>query len=144
MSVIARSCIAAAVVFAAGIGLAQQPATPSPTLRPLSSTAPKAAGVPSDEEIKSFITTYKESETETITLSASFTVPAQTPDALKRYAKNGKVPYRVTLELLTSKTVNGRESVGRLLNGRGMVAILDEKGALVKRAQESLGNLCPS
>ena len=144
MNVMTRSCLAAAV-FAASIGFAQQSATQSPTLRPLSSTAPKAVGVPSDEEIKSFIETYKESETETITLSATFTVPEQTPDALKKYARSGKVPYRVTFELLKTKVVNGeRKSVGRLTDGRATVAIFDEKGTLLKRAQESVLNLCPS
>ncbi|MCL2104184.1 MAG: hypothetical protein FWH21_03910 [Kiritimatiellaeota bacterium] len=140
----ARSCVVVAVL-ATSIGLAQQSAKPSPTLRPLSSTAPKAVGVPSEEEIKAFIATYKESATETITLSASFTVPELTPDALKKYAKSGKVPYRVTFELVKSKTANGETvSADRLLDGRATVAILDENGALVKRAQESLGNLCPS
>ncbi|MCL1922213.1 MAG: hypothetical protein FWG50_14260 [Kiritimatiellaeota bacterium] len=140
----ARSCLTVAIVLAAGIGLAQQSAKPSPTLRPLSSTA-KAVGVPTEAEIASFIETYKESETETIKLSAAFTVPEQTPDALKRYAKSGKVPYRVTFELVKSKTVNGQtQSAERVLDGRATVAILDENGALLKRAQESLANLCPS
>jgi len=101
--------------------------------------------MPSEEEIKSFITTHKESETEAITLSASFTVPTQTPDALKRYARSGKVPYRVTFELLKTRTVDGTSrSVGRLTDGRATIAILDENGTLLKRAQESILNLCPS
>ena len=144
MNVITRSCLAA-TVFVASIGFAQQPATQSPALRPLSSTAPRAVGMPSEEEIKSFITTHKESETEAITLSASFTVPTQTPDALKRYARSGKVPYRVTFELLKTRTVDGTSrSVGRLTDGRATIAILDENGTLLKRAQESILNLCPS
>jgi len=134
-----------AAVLVAGIGVAQQSAAQAPALRPLSSSASKVVGMPTDEEIKSFIETYKESETETIALSATFTVPTLTPDAVKKYAKTGKVPYRVTFELLKSKTVNGEtKSTGRLLDGRATVVILDENGALVKRAQESLGNLCPS
>ena len=144
MNVMIRSCLAA-TVFAASIGFAQQSATQSPTLRPLSSTAPKAVGVPSDEEIKSFLTTHKDSATETITLSAAFTVPQLEPDALKKYAKSGKVPYRVTFELLKSKTVNGEtKDLGRLTDGRATVAIFDEKGTLLKRAQEPVLNLCPS
>ena len=143
MSVMARSCITVAVLVA-GIGLAQQSAAQAPTLRPLSSTAPKAVGIPSDEEIKAFIATYKESATETIMMSASFTVPELEPDALRKFTKNGKVPYRVTFELAKFKTVNGETvSTGRL-DGRATIAIFDENGALVKRTQEALGSLCPS
>jgi len=102
-------------------------------------------GIPSEEEIKAFLTTYKESETEAIHVSASFTVPRLAPDALKRYERSGKVPYRVTFELLKSRNVNGEmRNTGRITDGRVTVAILDENGALVKRAQESLLNLCPS
>jgi len=126
-----RSCIAVAIL-AAGIGFAQQRST----------SAPKPVGVPSEEEIQSFKTTHAVSDTETITMTATFTVPPQTPDMLKRYAKNGKVPYRVTLELMRANAKT--KSSERVLGKNGVLAILDENGALVKRAQESLGNLCPS
>jgi hypothetical protein len=78
-------------------------------------------------------------------MTASFTVPTMTPDTAKKYARNGKVPYRVTFELLRYEVVNGvSRNVGRLQDGRATVVILDENGALVKRAQESMANLCPS
>lgn len=114
-----------------------------PTLGSLAKA--KASGIPSDEEIKNFLTTYKESPTsaETYEFSARFSVPALKPDDIKSFTRKKKIPFRLTVELERVKMVDGkRRSV--LVNGDARFVVLSEAGDVIDRQREALGKLCPS
>jgi hypothetical protein len=62
---------------------------------------------------------------------------------LRSYAKKTKVPYRVTLELMKVKMVDGKRKFLRM-DGQGYLVILNEANDVVDRKREALGKLCPS
>jgi len=125
-----------------GAGLEQAPASKPSTLK-LSSV--KASGIPSDEEIKAFLTEYKETPTsdETLEFYANFSVPSLKPDDLKSFTRKKKVPYRITMDLSKVKMVDGKRKSLRM-DGQGYFVLLNEAGDVVDRQRESLGKLCPS
>jgi hypothetical protein len=105
----------------------------------------KASGIPSEEEIKAFITEYKETPTsdESTEFFANFSVPALKPDEIKDFQRKKKVPYRVTIELCKAKIVDGKKRFVRM-DGQGFMVVLNEAGDVIDRQRESLGKLCPS
>lgn len=105
----------------------------------------KASGIPSEAEIKAFITEYKETPAsdESTEFFANFSVPALKPDEIKDFQRKKKVPYRVTIELCKAKIVDGKKRSVRM-DGQGYVVVLNEAGDLIDRQRESLGKLCPS
>lgn len=105
----------------------------------------KASGIPSDEEIKAFLTEFKETPTsdETVEFYANLSVPPLKPDDLRSFTRKKKVPYRVTVELNKVKMVDGKRKSMRM-DGQGYFVLLNEAGDVVDRQREALGKLCPS
>lgn len=111
----------------------------------LTLSSSKDSGVPSDEEIKAFLTEYQATPNsdEVTQFNANFSVPTLKPDQVHDYARKSKVPFRVTLDLLKSKTVDGKKRFTRM-EGQGYIVVLNEAGDVVDRKREALGKLCPS
>lgn len=118
--------------------------TPKPSTMLKLSTA-KASGIPSEEEIKAFLTEYKEtpSSEETYEFSASFSAPTLKPEEIKDLQRKKKVPYRLTVELCKTKQVDGKKKSVRL-EGQSAFVVLNEAGDVIDRQRESLGKMCPS
>ncbi|MDD5706689.1 MAG: hypothetical protein PHR35_12265 [Kiritimatiellae bacterium] len=105
---------------------------------------PQTGGVPSDEEIAKFKTSFQQpGRSERVVFQAFFGVPNLSPQDRRKVARGGKVPYRITMDLMEVKTINGR-NFSKRLEGRGNIVVLDEAGMVVDRAKEALGKLCPS
>jgi hypothetical protein len=104
----------------------------------------QADGIPTEEEIAAFLTTYQPpGRPERYIFTATFGVPALTPRERKAYARSGKVPYRITMDLMEAKTVGGR-TFSKRVEGRGNVVVMDAAGTVIDRTKEALGKLCPS
>lgn len=143
-----RACVLA--VIAGGV-LAQQSSkahtnVPASKLRTLTTSGSAGGALPTEEEIKSFVQEYKESENskESLTLDAYIAVPKMTPEQRKKFEQNKKVPYRIIADLITTKEVKGKRVSTRTTNGKVNVAILDETGKTVKQSSENLIKLCAS
>jgi len=111
----------------------------------LSSASPAQAGIPSEAEISAFKTeaANPSDPLEKLVLVADLAVPKMTADARKKYTFNGRVPYRLTVELVRYSTDSGRPK-GRVLEGSCSIVLVDASGAVLKRTKESMANLCPS
>jgi len=119
------------------------PQAPKPAAKLSSSTGEK---FPTDEEIKAFVSEYKETETsnESLSLHVQMGSPQKKADDKKKTKLTQKVPYQLTVDLVKSKTVNNKKTVTRVTNGKCNVAILDSKGSVVKNSAENLIRLCAS
>jgi hypothetical protein len=110
-----------------------------------SDSARRAVGLPTDAEIAAF---QKEAQLPGKPEKYVFEASAgqrilSTPDEKAKYARSGKIPFRVTMELNEIKIVNGKP-LSKRMEGRGGILILDETGAIVDRKKDSLGKFCPS
>ena len=125
------------------VAASASPAEPKKGLSKL--TASKASGIPTEEEIKGFLTEYKEtpSSEEGMELQTSFVMPKLKPDQLKDYQRKKKIPFQVTVTLYKTKMEGGKKKFQRL-DGQGCFAVFNEAGEVVDRQRESLGKLCPS
>ncbi len=142
--------IVALAVTAGGV-LAQQSikaqlGAPASKLRPLVTLSNAGGSLPTEEEIKTFVSEYKESDgnKETVSLSVRFSVPKMPPEQRKKFEHSKKVPYRLFVDLITTKEVKGKRVSTRTTNGKINVAILDETGKVVKQSSENLIKLCAS
>lgn len=134
-------------LFAAGEVQRKTPSTQPASLKLKSLNTGSQTGLPTEEDIKAFLTEYANPSRkgESIVFNATFEPQKLTPDLRRKYERTGKVPYRVIAELTCFKEIGGEKRyVGRILEGSGSIVIMDEKGALVKRAKESVNSLCPS
>jgi hypothetical protein len=138
----------AIALFMSGSVIAQQTEAKADTAKPAPS-APASAEikVPSDEEIKGFVTEYKESATSTTTTTfrAKFAVPRLTPEQKKKYADAKTAPFQITMDLIKYQTVEKQTRyAGRVTEGTGSFVILDEQGKVVKSMSDNLIKLCSS
>lgn len=138
----------AIALLLAGSVMAQQEEAKTVTAAPVSSApASDEIKVPSEEEIKGFVTEYKESaaSTTTETFRARFAIPRLKPDKQKKYVDAKTAPFQLTLDLLKYQTVDGKKRyAGRVTKGTASFVILDEEGKVVKGMSENLIKLCSS
>jgi hypothetical protein len=130
--------------------LAQQSAkpmtnAPAPKLSTLTTSSSTEKGFPTDEEIKAFVSEYKETENskESLSLNVRFGVQKLAPEQKKKFERSKKVPYQLTVDLIKTKEVNGKLST-RVTDGKCNFAILDEAGKVSKQSSENLIKLCAS
>jgi hypothetical protein len=132
----------------AGSVMAQQETAKTNAAAPVSS-APAAdeVKVPSEEEIKAFVTEYKASPESTTkeTFHARFSAPRLKPDQKKKYDDAKTAPFQLTLDLVKYQTVDSKmKYAGRVDTGTASFVILDEEGKVVKAMSENLIKLCSS
>ena len=127
---------------------ARQAKVKADTSAPLKSESVSSeAKAPSEEEIKAFVTEYKESadSAETQALYARFSAPKLTPENKQKYEQAKTAPYQLTIDLIKYKTVDGKKTYGgRVDKGTASFAILDEEGKVVKGMSDDLIKLCSS
>lgn len=104
---------------------------------------PHPEGVPTDAEIAAFKTQWTAPDGKRYLLQAGFGLPSLNESDRRKYARSGKVPYRVTISLYELKEVRGR-TLSQRLDGQGNLVILSEAGDVINKERESLGKLCPS
>jgi hypothetical protein len=138
----------AIALLISGSVMAQQEKAKADTSAPVQSApATGEVKVPSEEEIKAFVTEYKESaeSTTTETLYADFTAPKLTAENKQKHVAAKTAPYQVTIDLLKYQTVEGKKKfAGRVDKGTASFAILDEEGKVVKGMSDDLIKLCSS
>jgi len=102
--------------------------------------------VPSDEVVKSFVTTAKDKPDgkTTFQFKASFK-PAVLPEkSMALYRSKGKIPFAIPVELLkTINTVDGPEDQS-VFDAAANIVVVDAEGKIVSKKQEDLSALCPS
>ena len=142
------SCV---LLLTAGGVLAQQSAkpmtnAPAPKLSTLTTSSSTGKGFPTDEEIKAFVSEYKETENskESLSLNVRFGVQKLAPEQKKKFERSKKVPYQLTVDLIKTKEVNGKKISTRVTDGKCNFAILDEAGKVSKQSSENLIKLCAS
>ena len=101
------------------------------------------SGIPA-KDIEAWVTQWENPRSNRkYTFSASFGRARVTGRELEKYKKSGKVPFRVTGDLLELK-----ESRGRVLRkrqtGTAKIVILDVDGKKIISQSISLAKLCPS
>lgn len=139
------------IVISAGGVMAQQVAkattnAPTPKLSVLTTSSSAGKGIPTDEEIKAFVTEYKETENskDSLSLSVRCGVQKLSPEQRKKYDRSKKMPYQLLVDLVKVKEVNGKKMASRVTDGKCNIAILDEKGKIIKQSSENLIKLCAS
>jgi len=147
MQYIKYTSVAIALLMTGSI-MAQQEKAKADTSAPLKSESVSSdVKVPSEEEIKAFVTENKESadSAETQALYARFSAPKLTPENKQKYEQAKTAPYQLTIDLIKYKTVDGKKAYGgRVDKGTASFAILDEEGKVVKGMSEDLIKLCSS
>jgi hypothetical protein len=130
-----------------GSVFAQQPAA-KPQANPPAPKLSSATGekMPTDEEIKAFVQTYKETEgsNESLSLHVQMGAQKKKPEDQKKSKLSQKVPYQLTVDLIKTKTVNNKQTATRVTNGKCNIAILDANGKVIKSSAENLIKLCAS
>jgi hypothetical protein len=131
-----------------GSVMAQQDKAKSGTAALLkTATVTSEVKVPSAEEIKTFVTEYKDSAESTTTemFSARFCVPKLTPENKQKHVTAKTAPFQLTIDLYKLQVVDGKKKyVGSVGKGTASFAILDEEGNVVKGMSDDLIKLCSS
>lgn len=80
---------------------------------------------------------------ETLQFRCSFTQVALDAKELKKWEPKDGIKYRVTGELVRSKTVKGKTASERL-GGSAKFYLMDESGTVVMSKSQSLDSMCPT
>lgn len=127
-------------VCAASVTLAQTNKTVTGT----STNAPKITqpGILTDEEIAKLQTDWSDPKTGAkAQFQASFTAVVPAPGEVKKY--KGKVPYRITCQVLDTKVVRGKPQTERL-NGMCTLYLVDSEGKVAEKKTLNLDRMCPT
>ena len=147
MQYIKYTSVAIALLMTGSV-MAQQEKTKADTSAPLKSEATSSeVKVPSEEEIKAFVTEYKESadSAQTEALYTRFAAPRLTPEMKQKHEQAKTAPFQLTIDLYKLQGVDGQKKyVGRVDKGTASFAILDEEGKVVKGMSDDLIKLCSS
>ena len=138
----------AVALLVTGSVMAQQEKTKDDTSAPLKSEATSSeVKVPSEEEIKAFVTECKESadSAQTEALYTRFAAPRLTPEMKQKHEQAKTAPFQLTIDLYKFQVVDGKKKfVGRVDKGTASFAILDQEGKVVTCTSDDLIKLCAS
>ena len=99
----------------------------------------------SEEQIAALQSEWTNPKTgDKLQFQASFGVRNLTPQEKTRYAKSGKVPYRITCALYEIKESNGKKFLKRVSGGTARFYITDPGGKVVEKKSMPLDKMCPS
>lgn len=122
----------------------QQPAAGAPA-KPGLTTVKPTGGTLTDEQIAALLPEWTDEKTgNKLVFQASFSVRSLPPQEKRRYVKSGKIPARLTCELLEVKEVNGKMLAKRVTNGMARFYIMDPDGKVIDKKSISLDKMCPS
>jgi hypothetical protein len=121
-----------------------KPATPEQPAKKPSSTMTKP-GTLSEKAIEELQTEWTSDKNgQKIVFNGSFSGRKLTQAAeKKKFEKSGKIPIRITAELLDVKQVNGK-NMSKRLPGTARFFITDPDGKVVITESGSLDKMCPS
>ncbi|MEI6809348.1 MAG: hypothetical protein WCN95_11560 [bacterium] len=98
----------------------------------------------SDAQIAVLKTEWADDKKKTrMQFSASFGASAVTPEEKKKYARSGKIPIRVTADLIEIKEISGK-NVAKRLDGSIHLYVKDSDGKVVAKKSIPLEKMCPS
>jgi len=99
----------------------------------------------SEEQIAALQTDWTNPKTgDKLQFQASFGVRNLTPQEKTRYAKSGKVPYRITCALYEIKDIGGKKRLMRVNGGTARFYITDPGGQVIEKKSMPLDKMCPS
>jgi hypothetical protein len=107
--------------------------------------AKEELSVPSEEVVKTFVTTAKEKpeSKDTLQFNVSFKPAVLPAAALEIYRAKGKIPFAISVELLKNiPTEDGTEK--HIFEGAANIVVVDKEGQVVSKKREDLSALCPS
>ena len=138
----------AVALLMTGSVMAQQEKAKDGTSAPLKSEATSSeVKIPSEEEIKAFVTEYKASadSAQTEALYTRFAAPRLTPEKKQKHEQAKTAPFQLTIDLYKFQVVDGKKKfVGRVDKGTAYFAILDQEGKVVTCTSDDLIKLCAS
>ncbi len=70
--------------------------------------------------------------------------PKKHRSTMRKYAKSGKVPFKITATLVEGREKNGKKSSSLIKRGTCYIRITDADGVLVTKKSISLAKLCPT
>jgi len=70
--------------------------------------------------------------------------PKKNKSDMRKYAKSGEVPFRITASLVEGREKNGKKSSSLIKSGTCYIQIKDDAGTLVAKKSMSLAKLCPT
>jgi len=146
------SCFCLAVFFCAATAAVsqenadeQQPATKAAVKPDLPAGKPIGDKVLTDDQIAALLTEWTNEKTEAkIVFQSSFGVRAVTPQEKRQYVKSGKIPVRLTCELLEIKESNGKKLAKRVGGGTVRFYLMDSDGKVIVKKSLSIDKMCPS
>jgi hypothetical protein len=110
--------------------------------------APKkdSLAVPSEKEIKSFVTSAKltpeSKETVELVVNAK---PAVLPKrSMETYRQKGKIPFTISVELNKNKETEEGTEKQSIFDCSANIVVVDKDGKIVSQKTEDLSALCPS
>ena len=138
--------ISLTALLLAGTVFAELPDKPGIKKSPLSKKPP--LGCLTDKELSELLTNWQCPKTEKkITFQAhvarQYLCPKKDKSALGKYKRSGKVPFRVTADMIEAKK-SGRKMIPQRLSGTVRIYVLDSEGKLVLKKTSSLAKLCPT
>lgn len=86
---------------------------------------------------------------ETISFSGYFSAvrldPKKDKSAIRKYAKSGEIPYRITAKMLNTKLQKDGKSKSELIErGNCEFYIVDAEGTVIEKESKSLASMCPT
>jgi hypothetical protein len=70
--------------------------------------------------------------------------PKKNRSAMRKYAKSGKVPFRITASMAEGREKSGKKTRSLIKSGTCYIRITDADGAMVAKKTMSLAKLCPT
>jgi hypothetical protein len=102
--------------------------------------------VPSEKEIKSFVTSAKltpESK-ETVELVVNAKLAVLPKRAMEAYRQKGKIPFSISVELNKNKETEEGTEKQSIFDCSANIVVADKDGKIVSQKTEDLSALCPS
>lgn len=97
-----------------------------------------------DDQIASLQTEWTDEKTKRqFVFTASFGPQTLKSEDKARYQKMGRIPYRLTADLMEAKETDGKKLYKRV-EGSAKFYILDPAGKVVEKRSSSLAKMCPS
>lgn len=101
-------------------------------------------GTLTDSQIAALKTEWKDKDGKTkVQFTASLGMAPMKPEEKQKYATSGKIPIRLTADLLEIKEVNGKNLFKRL-NGSIHMYVKDADGKVVLKKSIPVEKMCPS
>jgi len=102
--------------------------------------------VPSEQVVKSFITSFKlkPDGKETVELKVNARQAVLPKRVMEIYKQKGTIPFSVSVELNKNIETESGVETQSIFDGQAMIVVADKDGKVVNHKTEDLSALCPS